>query len=71
MYDEERIGGAMHFNMRKCCVSLYDDVMDWEGEHKEEEVFCITIWWCDELRGRAWRRWNCNVMLRKAIAVQK
>ena len=29
-------GGAMHFNVRKCCMPIYDDEEDWEGENDED-----------------------------------
>ena len=27
----------MHFNVRKCCVPIYDNKEDWEGENDEDE----------------------------------
>ena len=27
----------MHFNVRKCCMPIYDDKEDWEGENDEDE----------------------------------
>ena len=35
--DHTKLGGAMHFNVRKCCIPLYDDEGDWEGIPEEEE----------------------------------
>ena len=27
----------MHFSMRKCCMPIYDNEEDWEGENDEDE----------------------------------
>ena len=32
-----KLGVAMHFNVRKCCMPIYDDEEDWEGENNEYE----------------------------------
>ena len=34
---------AIHLNVRKCCVPLYDDEEDWEREHDEDEDGNIRI----------------------------
>ena len=28
---------AMHFNVRKCCLPIYDEEQDWEEENYEDE----------------------------------
>lgn len=33
----------MNFNVRKCCVPLYDEEEDWEGEHDEDENGNIQV----------------------------
>ena len=35
--DHTKLRGAMHFNVRKCCMPIYEDEEDWEGENDEDE----------------------------------
>jgi hypothetical protein len=35
--EHTKLGRAMHFNVRKCWVPIYDDEEDWEGENDEDE----------------------------------
>jgi hypothetical protein len=43
IYDEKggnvhtKLSGVMHFNVRKCCMQIYDNDEDWEGENSEDE----------------------------------
>ena len=33
----------MHFNMRKCCMPIYDDEEDWEGENDEDKIGNVRV----------------------------